>query len=312
MLHSWRTSAGGGALALLLALGCWIVSEANSRASTVKDAPHGHSASAAKVGHAHPHGATAKPAASHQWTGASKPAGQTGLANHHQNQPFGTLARMENQLEREIAEVRQLEQAIDNMLDYGSNYPQSGSGNSSGSFSPGSGGGTGTGITGATRHHHRRGHMWRGMELARLMYRLERDERRLENQERQLSRELARLRELERNLNHLKHMDKVGHRTEIVQRQHSQDAPRLTIVNHDPRPHLAAAAGNNHLRAGSSTHPALGPSHSATAKTGNAGQPRPPVHHAASSPPAGHARSAAHSVGHAISSPPRPAAVHRH
>ena len=74
MLRSWRTSAGGSALALLLVMG-WIVSETSIRASSVKDAPHSKSTSAAKVGHTHPTGVAAKPVGSHQWTGASKSAG---------------------------------------------------------------------------------------------------------------------------------------------------------------------------------------------------------------------------------------------
>jgi hypothetical protein len=284
-----------------LALGFWIVFESGAWASYAKEAAHTHAVGSAKLGHANPHGAIAKSVSSPNSAGSSKSAG---AGAHSAFKPAGMLAKMEHQLEGEVAELKRLENALENLLDCGQNgNPSSGSGSpgSSSGFSPNSSQTASPAMTSQRdrhRRHHWRGHMGRGMELARLMYQMQREEQTLQHLEQNLEKQLAGLKHLERSLHHLNDAGHVGHQTGLAQWKsetgnHSNSrAAGVRIWNHSS----TNGAGQTH--AGNLTSAPTSPSSSSSSShafTGNS-----------------HALSGARGVGSKISSQQHRSAVHHH
>lgn len=211
MLRSRRTAAGWGALGLVLAVGCWVTSESGAGASA---AEHAASAGSAKQGRAHPVGAFAKTVTSPQSAASAKTAGAKGAPNSSAKSA-GLLGKLENKLQREEAELKKLEQSLENLLDDGGDGnqgqgAQGASPTSSSGSSPGASPSASQPNSSTPYQHNRRGRMWRGMELAKLTHELHRAERLLAHLEKDLGRELAGLRDLDRNLRNL---DRLGQRT---------------------------------------------------------------------------------------------------
>ncbi len=278
MLRAHRT----GAVALVLGLGCWIASESGAGASPGKEP------GSAKQGHSHPSGASTKTVTSPHSAASAKSPGAGNHADLGIGKHSGFVNGLEHKLEREEAEISRLERSLDNLLDgaddggpsFGSQGSPSGSAPISSSGAP-SNSNASANPTNPSQHHHRHGHMWRGMELARLMHDMASEERTLARQEGNLERQLTSLRDQERNLRNLHTAgQKTGshhfanqeqarngksNHTETRSAKSGEHIPRITGQTNTG--HAAGQNQSNHLHAGSGS-PAGGHSYALSAARG--------------------------------------------
>jgi hypothetical protein len=275
MLRSRRTSAWSGALALLLGLGCWVASESGVGASPGKEP------GSAKQSHSHPFGAAAKTVGSPHSAASAKSAGASSHADLGIGKHSGFLNKLEHELEREAAEIKRLEQSLESLLDNAEvGNPLPGSYSGSGPISS-SGSNPTANQANPSKHHHRHGCMRRGMELARVMHDIACEERTLAHMERNLGRELAGLRDLERNLRNLHTAGQTLCRHHIAEQDRTHnwktnhpESDSAKSGEHLPRTTRQINAGHiggqnhaDHLHAGSGS-PATGHSYALSAARG--------------------------------------------